>query len=363
MQLEDGTQSTDPDVVLAKWKKDFQGLYQRSIVAGDDDDDAAFIAAVEHQTAVWQAEYDAVTAGNDIDDIDDTHRASLQLDAPITHQETVNALKQCKNGKAVGVDNLPNEILKVPALQKMLHELYRACYETNKIPSIWYKALIHPILKRGKDPMFPLNHRGISLMSTIAKVFSAIINHRLMRYLESCGIYAEEQNGFRRMRSCLDHLFTITTIIRNRKSQKLPTYCAFIDFEKAFDSIQYPLLWFKLAACGIQGKMMSIIQTMYKNLECSVRINGRLTDWFSQTAGVRQGDTLAPTLFAIFINDLVPEINNLGKGIQLTPDLMVSILLYADDIILISDTPDGLQTMLDTLHGWSKTVETECERG
>ena len=182
--------------------------------------------------------------------------------------------------------------------------------------------------------------------------------------MEAHGLYAEEQNGFRRLRSCLDHLFTLTTIIRNRKAQKQDTYCAFIDFEKAFDSVEYPLLWFKLAACGIQGKMLHAIQAMYRNLESCVRVNGRLTDWFNQTAGVRQGDTLAPTLFAIFINDLVPEINNLRRGIRTLQDDMVSILLYADDVILISESSDDLQDMLNTLYNASnQTCQTSVWLG
>ena len=220
---------------------------------------------------------------------------------------------------------------------------------------MWYKGIIHPILKTGKDPLLPLSHRGISLMSTVAKIFSAIINNRLTTFMESHGIYAEEQNGFRRLRSRLDHLYTLTTIIRNRKAHNQETFCAFIDFEKAFDSIHYPLLWFKLAACGIQGKILQMIQSMYSNLECCFRVNGRLTDWFRQTAGVRQGDTLAPTLLAIFVNDLVPEINNLRCGVPISDDNTVSILLYADNIVLISDSSDGLQNMLNTLHSWSKT--------
>ena len=211
------------------------------------------------------------------------------------------------------------------------------------IPSTWYKAIIRPILKKGKDPLFPLSHRGINLMSTIAKVFSSILNKRLTDFLETNRIYAEEQNGFRRLRSCLDHLYALTTVIRNRKLLKLDTYCAFVDFEKAFDSVEYPFLWYKMLASGIHGKMLKIIQTMYANLQ----------NWFSQSAGVRQGDALAPTLFALFINDLVPEINALSCGVPMSDDKFPNILLYADDIVLISGTTEGLQKQLDGLNDWS----------
>ena len=130
-------------------------------------------------------------------------------------------------------------------------------------------------------------------------------------------------------------------------------YIFFIDYEKAFDSVHYPYLWYKLSAAGVQGHMLSVIQTMYSNLQSCVRVNGSITDWFAQTAGVRQGDTLAPTLFALFINDLVPEINGLRRGVTISNNLTLSILLYADDVVLISETEDGVQSMLDSLRDWS----------
>ena len=364
VRTEDGSISFDHQVIMKKWKDDFEVLYQMSNSTGEEE--TAFLAHVERQTAEWQAEYDAVAAGHHIT-IDDELRgemflASRQLNSPITLQETINALRNLKNGKAVGVDNIANELLKLPALQSMLHKLFSACFDSNIIPSQWTKAIIHPILKKGKDSLIPLNHRGISLISTVAKTFSSIINKRLVDFLESHDIFVEEQNGFRRLRSCLDHIYSLTTVIRNRKIQKLQTFCALVDFEKAFDSIQYRLLWSKLSACCVHGKMYSVIRTMYQNLQCSVRVGGALTDWFSQTAGVRQGDTLAPTLFAIYINDLVPEINSLNKGIRISDELTLSILLYADDIVLMSETADGLQSMLDALQSWSKNWKLRINR-
>ena len=219
---------------------------------------------------------------------------------------------------------------------------------------MWWRAIIHPILKKGKNPLFPTDHRGISLMSTISKVFSSIINKRLILYLEVNDIFADEQNGFRRLRSCLDHLFVLTTIIRNRKQQGLSTFCCFIDFAKAFDSVYYPSLWHKLLAYKVHGNVLNIIKTLYANLQSCVRVNGRLTDWFSQTAGVRQGDTLAPTLFAVFINDLALDIKSLSCGVPISDDEQVSILLFADDVVLISDTAEGLQRMMTAAGEWSR---------
>ena len=150
-------------------------------------------------------------------------------------------------------------------------------------------AIIHPILKRGKSPLFPPSY---SLMSCVCKVFSSILNNRLVLYAETNDIFAEEQNGFRKLRPCVDHIFDLTIILRNRKQQGLSTFSASIDFSKAFDSVSHAALWHKLLAYGIHGNMRNTIKCFYSNLQSCVRVNGRLTDWFSQSVGVRQGDNL-----------------------------------------------------------------------
>ena len=144
----------------------------------------------------------------------------------------------------------------------------------------------------------------------------------------------------------------MTSIVRNRKLQKLPTYICFVDFAKAFDSVKHDLLWYKLLKQGVHGKILKVIQTLYSNLQSCVRINNNFTDWFSISSGVRQGDNLAPTLFAVFINDLANDVKSVQCGIRVS-EQMVSLLMYADDIIFISDSPECLQKQLDILHRWS----------
>ena len=208
-----------------------------------------------------------------------------------------------------------------------------------------------PIPKKGKDPTIPLNNRTISLISTVAKGFSSLLNNRMLEYLEFNNLLVDEQNGFRKLRSCLDHLYVLTTAIQHRKTQKLPTFACYVDFSKAFDAVNHDCLWYKMLKIGITGKMYNIMQTLYKDIKSSVRINGYLTDWFSVTSGVRQGDNVAPTLFAIYVNDLIEEIKELNQGINIGNE-MISALLYADDIVLLAETEEGLQKQLKHLHGW-----------
>ena len=134
---------------------------------------------------------------------------------------------------------------------------------------------------------------------------------------------------------------------------KLDTFLCFVDFNKAFDSVNHLFLWHKLKMAKIHGNMIRTIQSMYSNLQSCVRLNGDLTDWFTIETGVRQGDNMAPTLFAIFINDLTADINSLHCGVKLGENTDVSILLYADDIVLIADSERNLQQQLSKLHEWS----------
>ncbi len=78
-----------------------------------------------------------------------------------------------------------------------------------------------------------------------------------------------------------------------------------------------------------------------------------LTDWFQTYCGLIQGDTLSPTLFNIFINDLVDDVNSLNLGVFIDGH-RISILLYADDIVLLGETEKDLQKMLDSVYKWSK---------
>ncbi len=127
------------------------------------------------------------------------------------------------------------------------------------------------------------------------------------------------------------------------------TFVAYLDAEKAFDRIDHDLLLYKLLQNGIYGHVYENVKTIYSESTCSVKVNEMLTDWFITKSSVRQGDTLSPTLFCIFINDIVHEVNNLNLCINIG-NRTLSILLCADDIVSLSDTEEALQNMLNTVY-------------
>ncbi len=159
-----------------------------------------------------------------------------------------------RNNKAVGIDNLPYEVLKNTESSLLLIELFHKVFQTHIIPSLWRKSIIKPIHKVSTTyQCIPLQYRCIALLSTVYKIYTCNLNNRIVSHMEENGLYAEEPNGFKQDRSCSEHLFVLTTVIRNRKLQGKSTFVAFLDAEKAFDRVDWELLLFTLLNLGIKG--------------------------------------------------------------------------------------------------------------
>lgn len=278
----------------------------------------------------------------------------MNYNRQIDIEEIQYVVNKAKLHKAIGIDCLPYEVMKCQQSCLLLHKLFNKMFLSCIIPEQWRKAILKPIPKNSTiDVRIPVQYRGIALLSTVYKLYASVLNNRLTSFLESENIYAEEQNGFRKKRSCLDHIFSLSTILKNRHMQKKSTYVAYLDAEKAFDRVDRTLFMYKLLMCGVNGQLYNNIKCIYNQTSYCINVNEMLTSWFDTECGVRQGDTLSPTLFGIFINDIVKEVNALNVGIDLDNE-QISILLYADDIALISDTSEGLQQMLTVVDAWSK---------
>ena len=158
----------------------------------------------------------------------------------------------------------------------------------------------------------PLSYRGVSLLSHVGKAYSQLLNNRIIKYCNEVHLFCEEQNGFRKFRSCEDHIFTLTSIIRNRFQVNKDLFVGFIDMQKAFDWVNRDLLWYKLLSHNITGNIYWAVRSLYSFNESCIKLNNLLSQWFEVNIGVRQGDNLSPTLFSIFINDLAIEIKKYG---------------------------------------------------
>ena len=199
--------------------------------------------------------------------------------------------------------------------------------------------------------MDPDNYRGISLISCLYKLLTAILNKRIASFCLENKILSKAQLGFVMGYGCSDAHLILHNLIKDychMNDKKL--YSCFVDFSKAFDCIPRDILFERLRAKGITGKVFNLITNIYMNEKCKIKIGGMLSDTFDTNQGVRQGCILSPLLFNIFISDL-PDILNKEENdpAMIGSDEKLSCLLWADDLVLISQSKEGLTKMLHDL--------------
>ena len=255
-----------------------------------------------------------------------------------------------------------NEFLKngTNSLIEYLHNLFNKIFKLGYFPEHWAEGHIIPIFKKG-DKNEVSNYRGITLLSTIGKLFTRIFNNRLNDWSEEYSIYVEAQSGFRRGMGTSD-IFVLNNLITHCLNNNVPLYCAFVDFTKAFDFVVRDILWFNLIRLGVRGRMLNIMKSIYSCVKSRVKHDNTLSELFTCNIGVRQGECLSPFLFAMYVNDLETELAIKGvAGIDIGI-ININILLYADDIILFGKNPEDLQNALNVLdeycQRWKLTVNT-----
>ena len=308
IKLNDGSVCTDRKIVLDKWKSDFSSMLNINCDV-----------SIENEN-------------NHISDQVDEF-----LDCDITVEEVFHVLNLAKNGKSPGIDDLPVELLKNSTALSALVRIFNICFNTGKVPNLWSKGVITPIPKSStSDPTDPLSYRGITLAPSTYKLYCGILDLRLSTKLDVSDMLHDEQNGFRRERNTVDHLSSITSIIETRKLRKLSTFAAFIDFKKAYDSVNRFLLFQKLERLGISSKMLRALKSLYNNVQSCIKLNGFLSEWFPVNTGLKQWCVISPLLFNIFINDLIDAVKKLNVGIDIGNE-KICILLYADDVVFLSE--------------------------
>ena len=197
----------------------------------------------------------------------------------------------------------------------------------------------------------PLKYRGLALQCCMYTILSSILNARIVKFVEENELIVNEQNGFRSGRSCAHHVFTLINLIRNKCKTKENIYATFVDFRKAFDVVNLGLLYHRLESIGIDGMLLKLIKSVYTNTRNYIRINDDLTSSLSSSKGLRQGDNLSPTLFSLYINDLISRLKKMNVGVKFGSDF-INVLAYADDIVILAETEDDLQTLLNATQQW-----------
>ena len=205
------------------------------------------------------------------------------------------------------------------------------------------RSVITFLHKKGATSSFK-NYRTLSVGCNLCKVYLKFLENRLRLMTERCGLLGECQNGFRKGRRCQDNLLIMDTLIALAKSSGKEMYVAMLDITKAYDRVCRETLWAKFRMMNMPEKYVRIFTECYKKPMGFVRFQGMETDWIGMPIGLKQGCVLSPLLFALFLADLLLNVQALGHGPQLGPttdeegnerDLAVSVALigFADDLL------------------------------
>ena len=203
--------------------------------------------------------------------------------------------------KAPGPDRIPPEAIKADTETSVecIYKIFGKIWVEEEIPEDWRLGHLFKLPKKGKLKDYK-NWRGITLLSIPGKVFNRILLEVMKTEVDR--LLREEQASCGKERSCTDHIATLRVIIEHTLEWNSPLYITFVDFEKAFNSVDRTVLWKLLAHYGIPEKIIRLIRTTYEPSTCQVVHNGSLTEPFSILSGVRQGCLLSPFLFLLAVD-------------------------------------------------------------
>lgn len=272
------------------------------------------------------------------------------LDAQIRLEEVEEVLIKAKKNKAPGEDRVTYEFFVHATIRfkEMLVAVYNKIMTEGIVEDSYLKSLIFPIFKKGNRNEVQ-NYRGISFMNVVVKIFVGVLKNRLTEWEQKGKILNEYQAGFRKGYSTNDNIFNLVSIIRIKMEERKKVYCFFVDFRAAFDRVDRRALFYKLHMIGISTKFLRVLKALYEDTKAAVWDGESISDWFRTSWGVKQGCILSPDLFAFMLNDLH---DNLASGGVKIDEILIRILLYADDLVIMAEDSAELQAMINNFSSY-----------
>jgi hypothetical protein len=291
----------------------------------------------------------------DNEDQEETSRAKVELfklenenkcfDYSIDDKIIKELIRSIPNGKSIGSAEVSGEMFKYGVsniLISILNIFFTKIIRSRIVPYFFNVGIIKPIVKDTNGDANDVNNlRPITISDILANLYERII----MIEIEKDHKDHEKQFGFKAKSSCNHAVFTMREAILFSRQNNRKAYVTLIDASKAFDKINRTFLWDKLIT-KIRPVILLSLMSYYKESYAYIENNGNATLIFRTTRGVKQGGPLSPKLFAIYIEDIILEVEAARVGISIG-EMRIDIILYADDIALMSNSLEGLNTLLE----------------
>jgi len=255
------------------------------------------------------------------------------LTKPITEKELYDVIKSCDNLKSPGTDGLTKEFYEVfwEDIKNELLESFNDSLSMGSLSISQKQGIITLIPKKDKDTRFLKNWRPLTLMNHDYKFLTKCLAQRLKGILP--GIINADQTGFMENRYIGTNIIRLQDILASGKSTGESGLVIAIDFEKAFDCIEWEFMFKVLENYGFNDTFISWIKKLYVDSSSCIVTNGHISQFFSLERGVKQGCPLSPYLYIICAEALANVIRE-NRNIRPYHSSMSAVSLFADDTTL-----------------------------
>ena len=219
-------------------------------------------------------------------------------------------------------------------------------------PDEWYESIFKVIFKSG-DRKLAKNYRPICIIPMLYKLFSTLLSRRLRSVLDNA--LTQEQAGFRNHFNTVDHVHAFAQVQEKSAEWQVEMWTCFLDFEKAFDSVEHEAIWKALVSQGVEPAYIHILKKLYGAQKGRVAVTGKLSRLFDLGRGTKQGDPLSTLLFNAVLEDVFRSVRakwadrKYGVEMSLGAECRLTNVCFADDVALFATSLKNMKAMMADL--------------
>ena len=274
---------------------------------------------------------------------------SFVFNCNFTHEEIDYAIRCLKGNKSCGIDLIPANCIKAGRDQLVHHLklLFDYILAKESFPPKWAEGLRIAIPK-GADDIRP-----ITIEPIFGKIFEIMVDKRISFINEAFDREDCFNGGFVKGSMTQDNILILLGCIQKQLLFNKKLFVAFVDFRKAFNFVNKNILFYKLFQQGFTGRMFRLLKDMYCKVKARIKFKHLLYDWVIDNCGTNQGGPLSPNMFRRMLSDLSSYLEQ-EAGIVFNGSDILLHMLWADDLILVSESKEGLQSQLNGVFNFCK---------
>lgn len=283
----------------------------------------------------------------------------------ISKEEIRLVIRNLKEGKAVGIDGIPNEAWRYGGEQgiEVAWGICRKVWRGGGWPEGWKEGVIAPIVKKGAGTKVE-EYRGVTLMPSLYKIYTAVLAKRLEEEAEEKGMIPPNQTGFRRGVGTIDNVYVLNYVVNREVAEERGKLVAlFIDLKAAFDSVDRKIMMDALEERGVREGLRERVGEVYEETMSRVKAAGVMGDKFWTGKGVRQGCPMSPILFNLLTADIEEELGKGSWGGVKVKGRRICSLAYADDVVVMAKNEEEMQSMIRRLEKYFERKKLEVNVG